>query len=134
MTYQYRLLQPKDDYKEAVIEKAGITAEFTLAEVEAIQAHNKKALRETEGQLEIKKAEIVNIDHFHPMIKELTGPQLTAAWIYKEALDYIQKAEPTIKRLNEAIAENDAMTADVMKTLGFVPTELPVKDDQHEQA
>ena len=35
MDYQYRLIEPNDDYKQARIEKDGITAEFTIAEVEA---------------------------------------------------------------------------------------------------
>lgn len=131
--HQYRLLEPNDNYKEAVIEKNSITATFTIAEVEAMKAHNEKSLRETEGQLSIKKAEIVNIDHFHPMIKDLTGEQLAAAWIYKEALDYINKAEPIIESLNAAIADNDATIAAAMEIVGIKavdPVTNSIKNDE----
>lgn len=128
--YQYRLIKPHEDYKEAVIEKAGIKSEFTIAEVEAMQDHNKKALAETEGNLELRRAEIVNIDHFHPMIKDMTGEQLAAAWIYKEALDFIRKAEPAIETIKAAIAENDALIDQVISDLGLVVAVDPIKSEE----
>lgn len=126
MQYSFQLKQRnEEDYKQSVIEKGGITADFTIAEIEAMQERNKKALKETEGQLEIKQAEIVNIDHFHPTIKDMTGEELTAAWIYKEATDYVNKSGAVIDNLKAAIAENDATIAEAMKVAGFEETDFP---------
>jgi hypothetical protein len=127
--YQYRLLEPNEDYKQAKIEKGGITATFTLAEVEAMQERNRTALKEVEGNLEIRRAEIENIKHFHPDIAELPGEKLTAAWIYREALAYVAEAEPKRASITEAIAENDGMVADVMQTLGFEKAVDPIISD-----
>jgi uncharacterized protein (UPF0335 family) len=135
MEYQYRLLEPNDDYKQAVIEKAGITATFTIAEVEAMQERNRKALRETEGNLEIRRAEMVNIEHFHPEVKDMSNETLAAAYLYKEAKDFEVKAVPAIASLQAAIEENDAMIATVMQTLGFEKAVDPIisSPDSNEQ-
>jgi hypothetical protein len=139
MEYQYRLLQPNDDYKQALIEKAGITATFTIAEVEAMQERNRKAKLETEGNLKIRQAEMTNIEMNHPEVKDMSGILLTAAYLYREAKDYVEKAGPAIASLDAAIAENEAMLEKVMPLLGFAaalgfngPT-ISDNADQHEQ-
>lgn len=125
MDYSYRLKEPQEDYKQSIFEKGGITADFTIAEIEAMREHNKKALKETEAQLEIKKAEIINIDHYHPEIKELTGEALTAAWIYREAKEYEAQAPIIIQKLKDAIADNDATIIEAMKISGLQETAFP---------
>jgi hypothetical protein len=115
--YSYRLLQPNDDYKQAVIEKAGITADFTLLEVEQMQERNKKGLLEAESQLTIEKAKLTNIERHHPQVKKMSGVLLTAAALYKETQMMVASLEPKIKLIQQAIDENDAMVADVMKQL-----------------
>lgn len=117
--HQYRLLEPNEDYREAVIEKAGITATFTLAEVEAMQGRNKTSKKETEAQIMLEKAKMTNIENHYPFVKDLDGLRLTAAALYKEAKTYVEKAEPMLASLDAAIAENDAMIATVMDTLGL---------------
>src|SRR4051794_21287369 len=119
--YQYRLLEPNEDYKQAVIEKAGITADFTIAEVEGMQERNKKGLLEVEGQLKIERAKLSNIENHHPKVKEIAGVLLTAAALYKESQMMIAELEPKLKQVTEAIAENDAMLAQVIKDLNLAP-------------
>ena len=98
--FSYRLLQPNDDYRQAVIEKGGITAEFTLAEVEAMQERNKTSKKEIEAQIMLEKAKMTNIEAHHPFVKDLDGVRLTAAALYKEAKTYVEKAEPMLVSLN----------------------------------
>ena len=119
--FHYRLVKPSDDHTAAVIEKSGITAEFTLAEVNAMQERNKKAEREVAGQLEIERAKIVNIEHFHPEVKDLSPELLVAAALYKESLTIIRDAEPKLEQIRAAIKENDDMVVHVIKELNLKP-------------
>jgi hypothetical protein len=131
--FSYKVVEPNEDYKQAVIEKGGITATFTLTEVEGMQARNKKAKAELEGNIQIRKAEMTNIEQHYPEVKDMSGVLLTAAYLYKEAQAYLNEAEPKVKQIDDAIAQNDAMVADAMKTLGFVPTAITSNADDHGQ-
>jgi hypothetical protein len=119
--YHYRLVQPNEDHSAAVIEKSGITATFTLAEVQAMQERNKAAKREVAAQLQIERAKLVNIESHHPKVKEMAGIFLTAVALYKESLTYIAQAEPKLAQIDAAIEENAAMVADVIKQLNLKP-------------
>jgi len=131
--FSYKVVEPNDDYKQAVIEKGGITATFTLAEVEAMQDRNKKTKVELESNIAIRKAEITNIEQHYPEVKDMSGVLLTAAYLYKEAQAYLKDAEPKLIQADAAIVENDKMVADAMKTLGFVPTAITPNPDEHGQ-
>lgn len=120
--FSYRLLQPNADPKQAVIEKAGITASFTIGEVEMLQARNAKSKLEAEGQIKLEKAKMANIERHHPIVKKLTGEQLTAAAIYKDAQYELAQAEVVLKSAVSAIAENDAMLAEVAPLAHVRPT------------
>lgn len=122
--YSYRLLEPNEgDYKQAKIEKGGISAVFSIAEVEAMQTRNEKTIKEIEGNLKIRRAEIVNLEHFHPKIKDLDDNDLGAASLYFEAKKYIKEAEPALKSVASAIAENNSMVETVMKQFNFAPND-----------
>lgn len=115
--YSYRLLQPNDDYKQAVIEKAGITADFTLLEVDQMQERNKKDRLEVESQLSIERAKMTNIERHHPQVKKMSGVLLTAAALYKESQMMVSELEPKLKHIDAAIEENNVMVADVMEQI-----------------
>lgn len=129
MAYQYRLIEAKEDYKEAVIEKAGITATFTIAEVEAMQTRNEKGLREAEGQIKIEEAKMANVEHFHPEVKEMTDEQLAAAAIYIDSKTTLKQAVKTKETCEAAIKENAELLDTVMKQMGFQPAIDPITSE-----
>jgi hypothetical protein len=128
--FSYRLSQPNEDYKEAVIEKSGITVKFTLLEVEQHEATLAKLAKETEAQIELEKAKMANIEHFHPEVLQMSGELLTAAALYKESKTYVEKAEPKLTEIHQAMQEYAAEKDTIMKTLGFVPTSSDAKENQ----
>lgn len=132
--YQYRLLEPKEDFKESIIEKAGITATFTIAEVEAMQARNQKGLRESEGQIKIEEAKMANLEHFHPEVKDMSGETLAAVAIYYDSKSTLEKAKQAKEMCEVAIKENATMLDTVMQQMGFQPAIDPITNntDTHE--
>lgn len=127
--FQYKVLEPSADYRDAKIEKSGIKATFTLGEVEAHEAQLEKLRKETEGQIELEKAKMVNIEHFHPDIAAMDGEMLTGAALYKESKTYLEKAEPKLLEIIQALQEYADEKALIMQTLGFQKTTTPNEDD-----
>jgi hypothetical protein len=127
--HQYRLLEPNEDYTAAVIEKSGIKATFTIAEVNAMQERNKAAEREIEGQLTIERAKVDNILRNYPQVGELEGVVLTAAALYKESLTTIAAAESKLPLIKDAIKVNDDMVADVIKQFNLNPDGKETSND-----
>lgn len=117
--HHYKLVKEHKDYKEAVIEKGGITAEFTLAEVDAMQERNRKRLLEVEGQLKVENAKMTNILRHHPDVEKMDGILLTAAALYKESQMMVKELEPKRVQIRQAIQENEAMIKDVMTQMKF---------------
>lgn len=118
--FHYKLLEPNEaDPTAALIEKSGITATFTLAEVSAMQEHNRKAEREIEGQLKIDRAMLNNIERHHPKVKKMDAMLLTAAALYKETQMRIAESEPKLTRVKDAIKENDVMVSHVKTQLNL---------------
>src|SRR5437868_7072320 len=71
--FSYKVIEPNDDYKQARIEKSGITATFTMQEVEEHQAKLATFKKEREAEITVERAKMENIAHFHPIVLELTG-------------------------------------------------------------
>lgn len=120
--FNYQLKQPNDDYKLAVIEKSGVTIDFTLLDVEQHEHQLGKMATETEAQIALEKAKMNNIERFHPSVKKMSGELLTAAALYKEAKTYVEKAEPKLAEIKAALVEYADEKAIIMEKLGFVPT------------
>lgn len=125
--YNYRLLQPNDDYKLAKLEKTGITAEFTLLEVEGMQARNEKAKREVEGQMKIDRATMVNVEGHYEFVKTLSDRELVAAALYQESKASVAECEKKLVQIESAIKENDEMIEQVMSVLGLQKSDITPK-------
>jgi pentose-5-phosphate-3-epimerase len=132
--FNYTVIEPNDDYRLAKIEKSGITATFTLAEVEA---HEQKLLtwkKEREAENGVERAKMENIRHFHPVVDTLDGMQLTAVALFKESKMTIEKSEAKLKEIDEALKEYADEKALIMERLGFVPTSITPNQEGDVQA
>lgn len=127
--FSYRVVEPNDDYRQSKLEKSGITATFTFAEVEEHEATLATFKKEREAEVAVEKAKMENIRHFHPIVDTLNGQQLTAAALFKESKTIVDKNTAKLKEIEEALAEYAEEKGFIMKQLGFVPTIIPNSDD-----
>jgi hypothetical protein len=118
--FSYKVIEPNDDYKEARIEKSGITAVFTLKDVEDHQAKLATYKKERMAEMEVERAKMANYAHYHPIVLELTGEQLTAAALYKESQTMVKKTEEKLAEIDEALKEYAEETEAIMLATGFV--------------
>lgn len=102
---QYKIIKSAEDINDAVIEKSGITVEFSLNDVERTQKYNDKQLKEIEGKYQIEKAKMVNIEENHAFVKEMSDQDLFTAGMYYEAKNFCEQAEKKIAEFKEHKSE-----------------------------
>jgi len=114
MNKKYKLLKSEGDVIDYVIEKSGLKSEFTIRDINSNLARMEKITKELTAQLELEKAKMENIEHFHPFLKDLSAEDLHTAWLYQEAKEYADQIPPKLKEIEEAVA-NDQKTIDEAK-------------------
>jgi hypothetical protein len=124
--FQYQLLDPQEDkpFKEKKIRKSGITAEFTIAQVEEHEETLRTFKKERAAEIDVERARMENVRHFHPVVDTLSDVELTAVALFKESKTVVEKAEAKLKEVDQALEEYAKEKDDIMRTLGFVPTDI----------
>ncbi len=110
---EYKILERKEDIKESVIEKTGHVIHFTMYEHEAVEKKNQKERMAIEGQRNVDKATMDNIEHHHPFVLDLTPEQLFTCHMYQEAKGMVEMCD---KKLTE-FDKHDAEMAEEMKEI-----------------
>lgn len=121
--YQYKLVGRKpEDYKEARILKTGLTAVFTINEIESSERSVEKRLKEVRGQLELERAKMANVERNHPFVLKMSEEDLFTAHLYMEAKAMVKGLEPEQTNLQTALTESAKEKDDIMRALGFEPS------------
>lgn len=124
--FQYKVLEPQQDYKETVIEKSGIKATFTLAQVEAHQRDLEKLRSELEAQIKVDDATMQNVAHFHPTVAEMSDEDLVSAAIYQHSKKMVLDCTTKLDEVNKQIEDYKNETNKIMTELGFEAAVEPV--------
>ncbi len=119
---QYKIFKKHKDSKEVIIEKSGITAQFTLNDIERHEAYLAKTLKELEGQLSIEDAKAQNIATNNTFLLKLSEKDLHAAKMYFESMAFISTAKPKIREIKDQIKSYKKEKEEIIKQ-----TKLDVK-------
>lgn len=126
--YQYKVLEPNDDYKQAMIEKSGITAKFTIAQVEDAIRYNATNKKELEAQINVDSAAMTNIEGFHPFVKELGEQDLSTAALYHEYKQKVAACKAKLAQIDAQIDSDNGEISKIMSTFGFQPAIDPAPE------
>ena len=130
--YKYEVLEKNEEnFKHSKLVKRNVDVEFTLADVESHEHQLRKQLKETEATITHRLAEMNNIEHFHPFVKEFDDKQLHTLALYAAAMFDWKKLEPIQKELANALSEYDKEKAAIYEQCGF--EDEPVKGMTVEQ-
>ena len=102
------------DVKDRIIEKRGHVITFTLNQVEENTKALLKSIKEIGAKKELENAKMVNIEGFHPFVKELSEQDLHTAWMYQESKTLAKMCEEKLKEINDQI-EKDAIEVEEIK-------------------
>lgn len=77
------------------------------------------------AQVALEKAKMFNIEEFHPFVKDMSDKDMLTVSMYYEAKVIVQKSEPKIKEIQDAIKDSSDEVKLITEKLGFaVPTEI----------
>jgi len=132
MDYIYKVIdEHPEDPMLSTVEKQGITANFTVRDIEQDIASLGKMIKELTAKIGIEKAKLANIVRTDPEVEELTERQRHAAYLYQESYGFIIKADEKIDEMKEAITELEAEKIEITKQTGIIikEKETPMNDE-----
>lgn len=121
--YTYKILkEDKEDFKNSEILKKGITATFSVYELERIEKEVKKQLTEAQAQYNLEAAKMDNIERNHPYVKELDEEKLFTIHMYQEAKTKYKKYKEFYDKGNMDLKIYQNEMTDMYTQLGVTPT------------
>ncbi len=120
---EYKIIEPNDDPKSIVIEKSGLTEQFTLAGREADIARLMKSKQAFEAQINLENAKISNIEAHHPFVKEMSEQDRFTVRMYQESLATKIGSQDLLEQTNALLAEMEVERAEITSKLGIMDPE-----------
>lgn len=102
---------------DRVIEMRGQVVEITLSGLAITQANRLKKIKEFTAKREFEQAKIVNIESFHPFVKELSEQDLLTAWMYFESKAMIKGCDDEIAKNQGYVDIDNAEIEEIKKQI-----------------
>jgi len=103
------------DVNDRVIEKIGHVITFSLNQVLENTRVLEKTLKEIEAKKELESAKMINIEGFHPFVKELSEQDLHTAFMYQQSKALVTMCEAKAKEIKDQM-ESDAKEVEEIKS------------------
>lgn len=125
MKKQYKIKDTKEDPLDTVIERSGLTAEFTLRDLNTNIARADKVMKELQGKHDIESAKMANIESYHPFVKDMSDQDINTTHMYAEAKEYVRQATEKMKEVEAVIEADTAQAKIVEELLNLTPANVP---------
>lgn len=99
----YKIKKKKKDWKDTIIEKSNITADFTIRQFEENIENLQKTLKELEATHKVHLATMDNIERNHSFVKEMSEQDLNTCAMYYESKQIVKQYAPRIAEFYEAL-------------------------------
>lgn len=117
------------DLKDRVIEMRGQVVEITLNGLENTQLQRQKQIKELEAKAELENAKMVNIEGFHPFVKEMSEQDLHTAYMYRQSQAMKMGCEEEVKKLKDWMETDNKEIQEIYKQ---IPELNPVLQEANE--
>lgn len=116
---EYKLKPPADGETSTTIVKTGTEIEFTLPKIQADVDYLTKARKEVDAQVKISSATMENVRGTHPGIAAMSKEDLTAAYLYREALGIVTIGHEKITQIDQQLADYESEKVEIEKQTGL---------------
>lgn len=99
MTYEYKVVEEKENPLDSVIEKSNLSVKFTLSDLQNDFERANKIIAEARAQKEVDGAAKLNISTNHPHVLEATDEEVQKAHaltLYRQYINKVKEAEQKI--------------------------------------
>jgi hypothetical protein len=116
---EYKVKEIALDPLDSLIVKTGGEVSFTVRKIDQDVIYLNKAEKEVDGQVRIAKATMENVKRTHPHIAEMKQEDLTAAYLYREALGVVTAGEEKLKQIQAQIKDYAEVKVEIEKQTGI---------------
>ncbi len=120
--FKYRVVEENEDFNNAVIEKSNVTVKFTMAQLNEDIARLAKLKREVEANIDLRNAEMSNIESHYPEVKEAREEEVFKA---QTLAFYIEKKKDRVK-LEMKLAEIVKAEEEVAQVVKDIDTQIGI--------
>lgn len=106
--HNYKIIEEKEDWKDAVIEKDNIRATFSVRDFENNIERMEKTIREISAKFLHEQLIVKNIEEHHPFVKDMSDQDVHTVWMYQEAKEVVKQYEPRLTAFEEALKTEKA--------------------------
>lgn len=110
------------DKKERVIEKTGHTDSFTMNDIENHIKSREKTFKELVAKRDYENAKIINIEHFHPFVKDISEEDLHTVQMYSEAKSLVNLLDSKIIEFKEQKEKDEQEIDEIIKQIPELKT------------
>lgn len=137
MKFKYKIKSENTNPEETIIEKTGQVLEFTPAELKANLDYAFKQKKEIQAQWGINEATKENIKRTHPHVAKMSEEDLTAAYLYRQAMGSANECQDKLLELDDAIKEDYQALIDACEQTGLeieykIPEGFEIPEHNHE--
>mgnify|MGYP001446282693 CR=1 FL=1 len=125
--YKYFIAEPKENPKDTLILKTGLTSKFSLNDVLRDMEAIKKRKIELEAQIDLEKAKIDNVKSHYPEVEQTDEKIRIAHSIYQISTESIKRFNEQLKSVNDVLDEEAKQIDEIAKQTGI--TIEPKKED-----
>lgn len=128
----YRVVEEKPDPGDSVIQKTGLTAEFTLNDMDRDMKYLAKKKDELEAQIAVEAARMTNIERDRPALAEMSEEERQIIYIYTKSASFVKVGKEKIAEIDTQMKEyKDEMINIVMQTGVVAPHLDETQPDEH---
>lgn len=117
--HNYKIKEENKNWKDTVIEKSGITADFTIRQFEDNIERLGKTLKELEATHKLNLAQMDNIERNHKFVKKMSDQDLNTAHMYWESKQIVAQYAPRIAEFYEALGIEKKEMDEVKEMFNF---------------
>lgn len=115
----YKVLEAKENPAETIIEKSGMTSQFTLGEIAVDLNLLQKKHDELESQMRIEEARMINIDRTNPEIGAMSEEMRQVIFIYAKAFAFVKVAKEKLNEIDAQVKEYNEEMEVIQSRLGL---------------
>jgi hypothetical protein len=132
--YKYFIAEKKDDEKESLILKTGITSKFSLNDVLADIESLKKRKTEFEAKIDYEQAKIDNVMVRYSEVKDMDEKIRIACSIYQISNEVIKRTKVMLDMVNKQLDEEAKQIDDIAEQVGIkLEEEKPAEETKNEE-
>ncbi len=126
--YKYIIAEPKDNPRDTLILKTGLSSKFSLNDILRDIEVCKKRKIELETQIDLEKAKIDNVLSHYPETEKTDEKSRIAISIYQISSETLKRYQEQLKGVNEMLDEEAKQIDDIASQVG-IKIDEPAKEE-----